>query len=288
MKSKAKPATRPKEKAIKKTQPKRAAKPVAKAAKPATKAAKPATKATKPTEKAAKPATKAAKPKAAKPATKVTKPTEKAAKPIKAAKPAKAVETNIPLKKEKKSKKSEAATPAIPESMLMISGAKFVKVPFFFDIEEEAGKRKYVVQQKLPDKPTACSRPKISSNLDSKNLVEFLSQQLEYENKTYFEGCEGQICVKCNTNNVDAKFYVDKSLGYCTECATLLGLGQSKEGVFSDAQMELMRHSMEKSMENLRDIEDENDIESILVDDDTLESEETLLSVEEDADFNVV
>ncbi|MDR2555516.1 MAG: hypothetical protein LBC64_08835 [Fibromonadaceae bacterium] len=261
MKSKAKPATRPKEKTIKKTQQKRAAKPVAKAAKPAAKAAKP---------KAAKPATKAAKP-----------IKSKAAKPA-----AKAVEASISPKKEKKSKKIEA--PALPESLLMISGAKFVKVPFFFDVEEEAGKRKYVVQQKLPDKPTACSRPKISSNLDSKNLVEFLSQQLEYENKTYFEGCEGQICVKCNTNNVDAKYYVDKSLGYCTECAMLLGLGQSKEGVFSDAQMELMRHSMEKSMENLKDIEDENDIESILVDDDTLESEETLLSVEEDADFNVV
>jgi len=278
MKSKAKPATRPKEKNIKKTQQKRAAKPVAKAAKaakPKAKAAKPATKAAKPVAKAAKPATKAARPKA------------EAAKPAKAAKPVKIVEADISPKKEKKSKKAEA-TPALPESMLIISGAKFVKVPFFFDIEEEAGKRKYVVQQKLPDKPTACSRPKISSNLDSKNLVEFLSQQLEYENKTYFEGCEGQICVKCNINNVDAKFYVDKSLGYCTECAMLLGLGQSKEGVFSDAQMELMRHSMEKSMENLKDIEDENDIESILVDDDTLESEETLLSVEEDADFNVV
>jgi len=285
MKSKAKPAI----KKTKGTQQKRAVKPVAKATKSATKTAKPVAKAAKPKAKATKPATKAAKPpvaKAAKPVAKAekpakTKPVAKAA--TKAAKPAKTAEPSIAPKKGKKLKPD--STPALPESLLMISGAKFVKVPFFFDIEEEAGKRKYVVQQKLPDKPTACSRPKISNNLDSKNLVEFLSQQLEYENKTYFEGCEGQICVKCNINNVDAKFYVDKSLGYCTECATLLGLGQSKEGVFSDAQMELMRHSME----NLKDIEDENDIESVLVDEiDALESEETLLSVEEDADFNVV
>jgi len=280
MKSKAKPATRPKEKTAKKPQLKREAKPIAKAAKPKTKETKTATKAAKPA-KAEKPVAKAAKP--AK-----TKPVAKAEKPVKAEKPAaKTAELDIASKKGKKSKPD--ATPTLPESLLMIPGAKFLRAPFFFDVEEEANRRKYIVQQKLPEKPTTCSRPKISSNLDSKNLVEFLSQQLEYENKTYFEGCEGQICVKCNTNNVDAKFYVDKSLGYCTECAMLLGLGQSKEGVFSDAQMELMRHSMEKSMENLKDIEDENDIESVLVDDiDTLESEETLLSVEEDADFNVV
>jgi hypothetical protein len=281
MKPKAKPATHLKEKKTKKTQQKRAAKPVAKAAKPKAKAAKPAAKAAKPKAKATKPVVKAAKPKA------------KATKPAKTAKPAaKAAESSISSsKKEKKPKKitDVVSNPTAQIESLMIQGTKFLKVPFFFDLEEDASKRKYIVQQKLPEKPTACSRPKISSNSDSKNLVEFLSQQLEYENKTYFEGCEGQICVKCNSNNVDAKFYVDKSLGYCTECATLLGLGQSKEGVFSDAQMELMRHSMEKSMENLKDIEDENDIESVLVDDiDTLESEETLLSVEEDVDFNVV
>jgi len=292
MKPKAKPATRPK---------KRAVKPIAKA-KSATKATKPVAKAAKPAKAAKKPIAKAkSAAKTAKPATKATKPVAKAAKPVAKTKTAKsatkatkriakATESNVSSpKKEKKSKKIIEVAVSNPTaqivSLLMIDGAKFVKVPFFFDIEEEAGKRKYVVQQKLPEKPTACSRPKISSNLDSKNLVEFLSQQLEHENKTYFEGCEGQICVKCNSNNVDAKFYVDKSLGYCTECATLLGLGQSKEGVFSDAQMELMRHSMEKSMENVKDI-DENDLESALGDMDTLELEETLLSVEDDADFN--
>jgi hypothetical protein len=290
MKPKAKPATHPKKRAVKPIAKAKSAtkatKPVAKAAKPAKAAKKPIAKA-KPTAKTAKPATKTTKPvaKAAKPVAKTAKPATKATKHI-----AKATESKVSSpKKEKKSKKIIEAATSNPtaqiESLLMINGAKFVKVPFFFDIEEEAGKRKYVVQQKLPEKPTACSRPKISSNLDSKNLVEFLSQQLEHENKTYFEGCEGQICVKCNSNNVDAKFYVDKSLGYCTECATLLGLGQSKEGVFSDAQMELMRHSMEKSMENVKDI-DENDLESALGDMDTLELEETLLSVEEDADFN--
>jgi len=277
MKAKAKPS---KEKKVKKPQPKQAAKPVAKAAKPAAKAAKPVAKKAKPEAKA-KPVAKAAKPaaKAAKPVAKKAKPEAKAAKPAKIDKPV------SPPKKEKEKKKIDPASSAVPESLLMIPEAKIVRIPFFFDIEEEAGKRKYVVQQKLQEKPTACSRPKISSALDSKNLVEFLSQQLEYENRTYFEGCEGQICVKCNTNNVDAKYYVDKSLGYCTECAMLLGLGQSKEGVFSDAQMELMRHSMEK-LENVKDIDDESDIESALGDMD-MELEETLLSGEEDADFNV-
>jgi len=64
-----------------------------------------------------------------------------------------------------------------------------------------------------------------------------------------------------------------------------LGLGQSKEGVFSDAQMELMRRSMEKSLENAKDLEDEDDIDIALDDIDSLELEEALLAVEE-AEFN--
>jgi hypothetical protein len=168
------------------------------------------------------------------------------------------------------------------ESSLMIQGTKFLKVPFFVDVKKDDASGK----QKLPEKPTACSRPKVNGVLDSKNLVELLSQQLEFENRTYFEGCEGQICTKCNINNVDQKYYVDKSLGYCTDCAMLLGLGQSKEGVFSDAQMELMRRSMEKS----KDIESEDDIESALgeMDLDLELEEEALLAVEEDiAEYNV-
>jgi len=164
---------------------------------------------------------------------------------------------------------------------------KFVKLPFFFDAEKDEKKTKRGALQKGPEKPTACSRPKIGNVMDTKSLVELLSQQLEFENKMFFEGCEGQICVKCNVNNVDSKFYVDKSLGYCIDCATLLNLGQSKEGVFSDAQMELMRRSMEKSMENAKDI-DENDIESAFDDMDSLELEEALLAAaaEEEADLN--
>jgi len=184
--------------------------------------------------------------------------------------------------------KTKAAQPkaasAKIESSLIIQGAKFIKVPFFYDIEKEDsnGKRKHITLSKQPDKPTMWSRPKIGSTMDSKNLVELLSQQLEYENRTYFEGCEGQVCVKCNMNNVDQKFYVNKSLGYCLDCATLLDLGQSKEGVFSDAQMELMRRSMEKSMQKTKDL-DENDIVDALDDD----WEEALLAAEEDAEFNV-
>jgi len=182
-----------------------------------------------------------------------------------------------PVAKAPKSPAQKSSQPKV-ESSLMIQGAKFLKVPFFVDVKKDdiAGK------QKLPEKPTACSRPKINGVLDSKNLVELLSQQLELENRTYFEGCEGQICVKCNINNVDQKFYVDKSLGYCTDCAALLGLGQSKEGVFSDAQMELMRRSMEKSMENAKDIDDIDDIESVVGEIDSLELDEDLFAVDDD------
>jgi len=169
------------------------------------------------------------------------------------------------------------------ESALMVQGAKFVKVPFFVDIKKDDLNGKH----KLPEKPTACSRPKVNG-VDSKNLVEQLSQQLEFENRTYFEGCEGQICTKCNINNVDQKYYVDKSLGYCTDCAMLLGLGQSKEGVFSDAQMELQMELMRRSMENVKN---EDDIESALGKMDDMELdlglEEDMFPAEDDAsEFN--
>ncbi|MDR1812586.1 MAG: hypothetical protein LBQ87_07150 [Candidatus Fibromonas sp.] len=204
----------------------------------------------------------------------------------------KPVEKKAESKTTKPKKNSQSAkqakTQAKPvESLLLIQGTKFLKVPFFFDIEKEDGTIKHFVQQKLTERPTVSSRPKVSGALDSKNLVELLSQQLEYENRTFFEGCEGQICVKCNINNVDAKYYVDRSLGYCTECAMLLSLGQSKEGVFSEAQIELMRRSMEKSIESGNDI-DEDDIENALGDMDSLELEEALLAAaeEEAAGFN--
>jgi len=210
-------------------------------------------------------------------------PTKKTAPKKAAAKTPKPATAKAPKPAVAKVPKSAVAPkPALPksESSLMIEGAKFLKVPFFVDLKKDD----LVGKQKLPEKPTACSRPKVNGALDSKNLVELLSQQLEFENRTYFEGCEGQICVKCNINNVDQKYYVDKSLGYCTDCATLLGLGQSKEGVFSDAQMELMRRSMEKS----KDIESEDDIESAIGDLDLeLELEEEALFAEEDpAEFN--
>ena len=197
----------------------------------------------------------------------------------------KAPEKKAPEKKAPEKKASERKSKF--ESSLIIPGVKFIKVPFFFDAdkEERSNKRKQIVLPKYAEKPTASSRPKIGNLQDTKNLVELLSQQLEYENKMYFEGCEGQTCVKCNANSVDPKFYVDKSLGYCTECAMRLGLGQSKEGVFSDAQMELMRRSMEKSLENAKDLEDEDDIDIALDDIDSLELEEALLAVEE-AEFN--
>jgi hypothetical protein len=199
-----------------------------------------------------------------------------------------AQKTAVKAATKKTEAKKTAGKPATkkPEfdSSLMIQGATFLKSPFFVDIEKEYGsKHKYLSQHKQPEKPTACSRLKMGGALDGKSLVEFLSQKLEYENRTYFEGCEGQICVKCNVNNVDQKFYVDKSLGYCIECATLLNLGQSKEGVFSDAQMELMRRSMEKSMASAKDIESEDDIESTFGDMEELE--EAMLAIEE-AEFD--
>jgi hypothetical protein len=240
--------------------------------------------------------TKAEKAKPEKEKAKKIKPEKQPAKKAKKTIAKTTVKTAVKSDAKPVAKKKQAAQPASAEpkasskalqlkieSSLMIQGSKFLKNPFFFDMDKGSGSKQFL-QQKTPDKPTACSRPKMTGTLDGKNLVELLSQQLEYENKTFFEGCEGQVCVKCNTNNVDSKYYVDRSLGYCTDCAMLLGLGQSKEGVFSDAQMELMRRSMEKSMESTKDM-DEDDIESALDELDSMELEEALLAVEEEVEL---
>jgi hypothetical protein len=272
----------------KKPAPPAKAKPVAKPKAEAKPAAKPNAK--KVAEKE-KPAAKAVSKAPSKSPAKSAKPAAKApvAKP-KAIKEKQAPKKELPKKQEAPVAAKQVAKPskAKVESLLIVPGVKFIKVPFFQDIGDDKDKqRKRGALSKMPEKPTASSRPKIGNMLDTKNLVELLSQQLEFENKMFFEGCEGQICVKCNLSNVDSKFYVDKSLGYCTECAALLGLGQSKEGVFSDAQMELMRRSMEKSIGNAQDI-DEDNIESALGDidiEDSLELE-ALLAAEEEAELN--
>jgi hypothetical protein len=291
VKATAKPAAKPVAKKVAKPVTEKTAKPIAKKAQAKTETIKKPVAKKEPEKKIKKTPT------ASKPIPKA-KP-EKPAKPLKPAKPAKPIKAElekvkpvkpikVKLEKAKPVKPEKPAKPAQPkiESALIVPGVKLVKVPFIFDLDKDE-KRKRLAMQKNSDKATASSRPKIGNVLDTKNLIEFLSQQLEHENKVFFEGCGGQICVKCNANTVDTKFYVDKSLGYCTDCAMLLGLGQSKEGVFSDSQMELMRRSMEKSIESVGDI-DEDDIENALLDDiDNLELEEALLAAVEESEFNV-
>lgn len=196
----------------------------------------------------------------------------------------KIVEISAPIKVNVVKTTKKAAKEIILEqekkvnTSLMIEGAKIIKNSFFTDIENDT---KYFSNQKLLNKPTACFRSKPGMMMDGKSLVEQLSLQLELENKTYLEGCENLICVKCNVNPVDPKYYVDKFLGYCLDCAALLGLGQSKEGVFSDEQLEQMRLSMEKTMGSTKNtnseeaISDIDDIDDIDLEDILFEAEKS-------------
>ncbi|GHV13614.1 hypothetical protein AGMMS49938_08450 [Fibrobacterales bacterium] len=224
-------------------------------------------KKTVPTKKAAE--TKSAKPapkKVAKPAPqKVAKPAPKVAKPMppKVVKPA--PQKIIP--------KAEVKQPAPPkpikkpvgiESLLLVDGAKFTKTPFLFDTYEKDDKesrRKHGIVQKNTEKSTAVSRPRIGDVGEGMNLIALLSQQLKDENRNFFSGCEGKFCDRCNNNEVDPKFYVNESLGYCLECATILGLGQSKEGAFTDAQIELITRAIESAPSG--DINEDN-VETVL------------------------
>ena len=49
-----------------------------------------------------------------------------------------------------------------------------------------------------------------------------------------------QLCTKCCRNLVSPEYRVDKDLGYCEECAEILGLGLSKEARHINYQAKLL------------------------------------------------
>src|SRR5574344_105830 len=65
-------------------------------------------------------------------------------------------------------------------------------------------------------------------------------QELEEENQNLYKESENQLCTKCGIRPVVAEYRVDKDLGYCEECAKMLGLGHTKEARRLDYQMNLM------------------------------------------------
>ena len=166
---------------------------------------------------------------------------EKASAPIAAKKPVdqeaekKTVKAPEPVEThDKREAKKSSSKVEYPYSVLLEGGKKPCKFIMFVEIdeqEERANKKKVTSEMKsLEKKPTSAIRHKISlAEETQEELTERILKELEEQNAAFTREAATQICTRCNRNLVSPEFWVDKHLGYCEECATILHLGQSKE-----------------------------------------------------------
>lgn len=134
--------------------------------------------------------------------------------------------------------------PEIIISILLDEGQALLKVPFFLEVDEQedrTNKKKVSSELKGLEKPTLVMRRKASLAEETpEELYNRVIQELEEENQNLFKESENQLCTKCGVRPVLAEYRVDKDLGYCEECAKMLGLGHTKEARRLDYQMNLM------------------------------------------------
>ena len=129
------------------------------------------------------------------------------------------------------------------DSVLLSLGGKLVNTVFFVedDEQEDRAPKKKVSGADSVEKPTACMRHRASLAEETpEELYARVIQELQEENLRLTKECSNQLCTKCCRNPVAPEFRVDKDLGFCEECAELLGLGQSKEARHLTYQAKLL------------------------------------------------
>lgn len=130
------------------------------------------------------------------------------------------------------------------DAVLLAKGVKLSKVAFFMEVDEQedrVNKKKVSADMKGVEKPTLPMRRKASLTEETpEELYARVIAELEEENQSLNNELSRQICVKCCKNLVSPEYRVDKDLGYCEECAEILGLGHTKEARHLDYQMGLM------------------------------------------------
>lgn len=233
-------------------------------------AKKPAAKAKAEPKAEAKTATKpAAKAEAPKPAAKATA-TKAASKPAVKTKTEPKVEAKTEPKVEKTAPKVlvKPETPKVDSkheskvdskydyAVLLEGVKKLSKAIMFVEIDEQedrTNKKKMSSEMKnLEMKPTAAIRHKASlAEETQEELTERILKELEEQNLAFEREAASQMCTRCNRNLVSPEFWVDKHLGYCEECATILKLGQSKEARKVEYQLGGMGDSLDEDDEDI-------------------------------------
>ena len=161
-----------------------------------------------------------------------------------------------------------------PFTKLLPAGKKLIKNSFFIEIDEvddRLNKKKVSAELKGFEKPTQVMRRKASLVEETtEELYERVIQELEEKNLTFYREAATQVCTKCCVNIVAAEFRVDKDLGYCDDCAELLGLGFTKEARKVEYQVSTMKRDSldeeeaeedEEKPPSLEELEDEDDLE---------------------------
>ena len=155
-------------------------------------------------------------------------------------------------------------------AVLLGGGKKLTKVPFFIEVDEQedrVNKKKVSSELKGVEKPTLPMRRKASLLEESpEELYERVVQELEDENQSLYKEASSQLCTKCCINFVSPEYRVDKDLGYCEDCAEILGLGHTKEARKLDYQMGLLggdsldedQDDLEEKAPTPEDLEDED------------------------------
>ncbi len=263
---------------VKKIAPAKKAPALSKKVAPAKKASAPVKQAV-PAKKASAPVKKVAPAKKSPVAVKQAVPAKKASAPVK----------NAPVKPEtkitpvKKVVVKEISAPVENElavdktsvmmdfpAVLLGGGKKITKVPFFTEVDEQedrVNKKKVSSELKGVEKPTLPMRRKASLLEESpEELYERVVQELEDENQSLYKEASSQLCTKCCINFVSPEYRVDKDLGYCEDCAEILGLGHTKEARKLDYQMGLLggdsldedQDDLEEKAPTPEDLEDED------------------------------
>lgn len=201
--------------------------------------------------------------KSANPKSSIKNTTKKALTKDKSVKPAVTPVTK-PAKPGKPAKPTKPAPVVKPEpevveddAILLRGGVKITKVAFFFEeAEQDSATKKKVSGAEAVEKPTASMRHRASLAEETpEELYARVIAELQEENLRFAKECSRQLCTKCCRNPVAPEFRVDKDLGYCEECAEILGLGSSKEARHLNYQAKLL------GTDSLDEVRDDDDFE---------------------------
>jgi hypothetical protein len=96
-------------------------------------------------------------------------------------------------------------------------------------------------------------------------LVERIERELEHQFFAKRNALKPQMCTKCGINVVAERFTIDRELGYCSECAEILRLGETKEARRMEFNPSVMKSEPEAkpAPESGKDEEEQGGEESV-------------------------